>query len=648
MSLNISSIEFKLFEQLNIAVAINNSKDGSFVYINKAFIKLIGFTKEEILRLTYKEITPNEYRDKDLEQIKLFQKQGYLGPYDKEFIKKDSSRINVRIHSKLILIDNQEYIWSSFEDYSDPAEKIRESLQFQQIIQDNAAYAIITSNTEGVITNFNKAAEKMLQYKAVDLVNKETPAIFHDLDEVVDRSKQFSKILGKEIEPGFNTFVCLTDAGLPNENEWTYVRKDGSRFVVLLSITKLINSKGEITGYLGIANDITERKKREHELNTAKQEAENALKIKSEFLANMSHEIRTPMNGILGMTALLSEKITDPTKKDMIQTIEYSANSLLQIINDILDFSKYEHGFIDFESQQLNLGKLIGELKKLHSTTLKDKKITLTTKCSLEENLYLLGDEVRISQIINNLLSNAIKFTEAGQIDLNLSSKRINENRVELLITVKDTGIGIDEKDQERIFNSFSQADSSTTRRFGGTGLGLSITKKLVELMGGEIKLESIVNIGTKFDIKIPLAYDLKEELIDSTPITINYENFPLKILVVEDVYINQKIIRKLLEKLNYKPKIVNHGKEALEALKIEHFDIIFMDCHMPILDGFETTKEIIKEYQENKPIIIALTASAMKEDLEKCFDSGMDYFISKPVSLKDITDKLNEIKMKK
>ena len=409
---------------------------------------------------------------------------------------------------------------------------------------------------------------------------------------------------------------------------------------------ELIRNLTEAGTKLEQANqDLTEEidyvKRMEVELKQARDRAEEMSRAKGEFLANMSHEIRTPMNGVIGTLQLLEDTELDESQQEYVSTAHKSADALLTILNDILDLSKIEAGKLDLETIPFDLREIMHDLVTLHALKAEQKGIELRSDVDARVPPALIGDPTRIRQILLNLVSNALKFTSEGSVSINASVQSQDQDSAVIRIEVQDTGIGIDEAVRDKLFNAFTQADGSTTRKYGGTGLGLAIVRQLVEIMRGELGIDGAPGEGSTFWFTLPLAisHEALKTARTMQPSQIQ-DKLHGRILLVEDNPINQMVARKMLEKIGVETELADDGQAALDLLYEHDFDAVLMDCQMPVLDGFNATRRL-REWEQQQgrdPLpVIAMTANVMEGDRERCLDAGMNDYIGKPFKNEDL-----------
>lgn len=766
------SAEYEKFFSLSFDMLCIAGTDGYFKELNPAFEKVLGYTRAELISKPFLEFIHPDDLQVTLNVVAELSEGKPTINFRNRYYCKDGS---LKVLDWTAAPDPETgMIYAVAKDFTAQVElesNLIKANALNNAVLDSANFSIISTDPNGVIMTFNKTAEQLLGYSAAEMIGKLTPQPIHDKNEVVRRTEELNRELKLNIQPGFETFVAKTKhTGIPDEREWTYIRKDGSRFPVLLSITSLYNENKEITGFLGIGHDITEEKRKNQEINKlslvakntengvlisnsdgnvewvndgftritgytseeilgktpsslllgpnsnmetiayarkkqeekepyyieilnyhksgrpfwisivntpvkeenelkgkhieivnditekkktefrlvhAKDMAEQSAKVKEQFLANMSHEIRTPMNSIIGFTELLMRSKLNSDQQDSVSAIRQAGDNLTVIINDILDFSKIEAGKLNIEHTLFSFPEVIKTVKSLFALKAKQKNIKLIFNIDHKIPEALIGDSVRLDQVLINLVSNAMKFTSKGWIEVSAELKSIAENRCIIQFKVEDTGIGIPKDKLEMVFQSFTQASSDTTRKYGGTGLGLSIVDQLVKLMGGTLSLKSNEGTGTLFSFTLEFEKASDEDIVLINKVIAPAENVDLngmKILLCEDNEMNQRLVQKILHKQwNADLDIAPNGKEGFELFKQNEYSIILMDMQMPEMDGFETTRRI-RKYRDAKKAqvpIMAMTADALVEERKKCFEAGMNDYLSKPFKQGELLHKI-------
>ncbi len=745
---------------------------GNFIYVNPTGLKMLGYDITEVLGMHFTLFVKPEEQSKVAKryfrQMLTKTKSSYA-----EFpaMKRNGEEVILGQSVELLYEKNTVVGFLAIARNITERKMVEEEISRRQQQLDTVVMTvdegITLSDESGRFEIFNSKMEELTGYSKEEANRGEfTELLYPDPDE----QKKGIDRLGEVVEKGFVQDV-----------ETSIVTKSGEEKTLLIS-TRIVHVKDKVM-YLSAYRDITSRKRFEEELKKAKESAESATIAKSQFLATMSHEIRTPMNGVIGMTDLLMQSELNPEQREYTEIIRTSGETLLTLINDILDFSKIESGKLDMEKRPIDLQNLIEETFDLLARRAVEKRLDLVYLIDPSAPQFIIGDPVRMRQILLNLTNNAIKFTEKGEVFLTVKEIDFDDTFTTLQFSVKDSGIGIPKEKAEKLFKAFSQVDASTTRKYGGTGLGLAITKRLVELMDGTVWVDSEEGKGSTFHFtikvptttaadaqprkyirgKIPELQGKRVLLVDDNQTNLNIlsiqcsnwgmhprattsqqealqwliandpfdaaiidyhmpemngvdlarairtlrdqmilpivlfsssgrsefsetenalfaavilkpmkqshlystmidvltksatvevvriepsskqfepisEQFPLKILVAEDNLINQKLALRLLRQLGYRADIAVNGKEAVAMAKKNAYDIIFMDIHMPEIDGLQATRLIVSSLNPAaRPKIIAMTADAMSGDREKCFDAGMDDYISKPVRLEGL-----------
>jgi PAS domain S-box-containing protein len=782
------ALQSAIFNSANFSSIATDAK-GVIQIFNVGAERMLGYTAAEVMNT----ITPADISDPQeliarahalsaelathitpgFEALVFKASRGIEDIYELTYIRKDGTRFPAVV-SVTALRDAQDGIIGYLLIGTDnTARKEAEAAllkagALQSAIFNSANFSSIATDAKGVIQIFNVGAERMLGYAAGEVMNTITPADISDPQELVARARALSAELATPIEPGFEALVFKASRGIEDIYELTYIRKDGTRFPAVVSVTALRDAQGGIIGYLLIgtdntarklveeeqkrsdqrlrdqqfytrsliesnidalittdpagiitdvnkqtealtgstrdeligapfkdcftdperaeagirrvlaeksltdyeltvrsrdgkqtvvsynattfydrsrtlqgvfaaARDVTERKRVEAELQQAKAAAESASRTKSDFLASMSHEIRTPMNAVMGIADLLAKTSLTPEQDKYVQIFRRSGDNLLNLINDILDLSKVEASQLDLEQTGFSLSDHLEKAIEMVAPKAQEKGLALVCEIAPGVSNDLVGDPTRLRQVLLNLLGNAIKFTESGQVSLKVEADQDGLAPTALRFSVSDTGIGIAEDKLARVFERFTQADSSTTRRFGGSGLGLTISKRLVELMGGRIGVTSTVGQGSIFAFSVPFEVWAAANRPVSAPVGHGPEApLPaLRILMAEDSPDNCTIALAYLEDTPYLIDVAETGLIAGEMFKTGHYDLVLMDRQMPVMDGLTATRMIRaweKTHGRAPTPIIALTASALKGDRETCLAAGCTAYLTKPI----------------
>ena len=613
--------------------------DEMFIFrqVNKAYAEMNGLSIDKVIGRRVEEFVPKHIMVQIVGQVEKMLDEKIMIPFEIKYMVQNQmhyfyAAVNP-VYSDQGEYQGFIYVGVDISEQRRAAEALFESETKFRALTESAPDGIFILNDDKKITFWNAAAESIFNFKASEALGKHISGLLvaeEDIDEYEQQMMDFYDL----------------DSGTISANnmEMAAVDKFGRKFPVDLSFSGL-KVQGRWMG-IGIARDISQRKAMEADLQQAKELAEAANKAKSEFLANMSHEIRTPMNAILGFSQLLQNKVAGEQEKSYVDAINTSGKSLLSLINDILDLSKIEAGRLELEYEAINPYNIFREIENIFSFKISEKGLEFHTEMDKDIPHGLILDEIRLRQVLVNLVGNALKFTSEGYIKISVNKEYSDndESKLNLIFSVRDSGIGIQQDQQDNIFEAFKQQSGQSTRKFGGTGLGLAISKRLVEMMGGEITLASTIGEGSTFKVKlkdVPVAAAVDMNDVDKSGEITDIKFINLNVLLVDDIEVNRKLIKEYFIDCDVNFIEAENGVQAITMAKEFKPDIILMDMKMPEMDGYEATKKI-RTIEAIKHIpIIALTASAMKGDEQKIKDAGCNGYLSKPVDKNDLFNEM-------
>ena len=665
--------KFQSFYDLNpVGIAINDFESGDFLEANDAFLKSIGYTKDEFLKLSYWEITPQEYGHQEAQQLKLLESTGRYGPYEKEYIKKDGSLYPVLLNGVNYVNDEgKKVILSVVQDITEIKQTEDKMLrQHKALTSLNEINALRKATLNDQLTSALRIGLEFLRLDNSNIAEL-MPSKPKQIKILAHASKRTSLLRKGRVYPiqESDSVIAKNKNGLVkvkklNQSDYAEHAFD-EHFTFSSYIGAPVVVQGVVYGYINLTSrtdrsrtfddsevefvrllvrwvgSVIERNGVIQNLESAKRLAESASIAKEAFLTNMSHEIRTPLNGILGMMREIETEALSANQKKQLEKANQASEHLIEIVNDILDISKVESGELELESRYFKIRNTFASVDSILSSQAKSKGIKLSTYVDVGVSEIMMGDEARLRQILINLAGNAIKFTSEGSVTVMCEVVSTQKKSQKILIKVVDTGIGMEKSHLKNLFQKFNQEDASISRRYGGTGLGMVITKQLVDLMEGSISVTSEKHVGTEVYINLSMPTSVnavveEEEVIETSPeIAVGK-----RVLLVEDNEVNRLVASYTLKRIGVTIVEAENGQIAVDKLRKEKFDLVLMDVQMPIMDGMQATKIIRKELKLKVPIV-ALSANAFKSEIDACKAIGMNDYITKPYVEKDFLQKV-------
>ncbi len=612
----------KALEESPASVVITDA-DGNIEYVNKKFTQTTGLSPEDVTGKNAGILKSGNQSPEFYHRLWNTIRSGKT--WKGEYLNKNREGKLYWEAATINPIYNEKGEISHFVQVSEDIterKKAEGSIKQLAAIVDSSDAIIIGKTLDGIITSWNKGAEKVYGYKAGEVIGL-----------------PINVIVPGELKNELADFSHRIKAGQKVDKfETRRIRKDGTVVEVSLSLSGIKDETGKLIGISVVGFDITRQKQLERELIAEKEIAEKATRTKSLFLANMSHEIRTPLNAILGFSEILSKRLKDPVQKEYVESMHSSGKALLNLINDLLDLSKAEAGKMEFYRQSIDVRYLVHDIESIFRLKARQKHLEFRTHVAenVPRNLFL--DELKIRQVLLNLTSNAIKFTEKGFVEIAIKTDHLDTSHADLVIEVRDTGTGIPKTSHKKIFQLFEQQDAAISKHYGGTGLGLAITQQIVSQMQGHIDVVSEVGKGSLFRVvlpEIPLSEKPPVGKSSDSPREVVFK--PAVILVVDDTLNNRMVMKAVLEDYPFEILEATNGREALNVMKEKKVDLVFMDIRMPVMDGIRAT-EIIRSHTEWSHIpIVALTASATEFEEHKFTQKGFDNYLRKPATLSEI-----------
>jgi len=629
----------------NAGFGISLVRNRQLIWANKTFGKLLGYDSDEM-----KGSSTSRYFSSQ-EEYCLFTKEafpvlasGETFTTSLQMPRSNGTTFRARFTGKAVNPENlfDGIIWILVDETSEHElkRKLLASEAFMSSVIDQSPINMWVADEKGTLIRANKALRDQLK-----VTDDEIVGIYNIFDDPIIEEQGFMPQVRDVFDKGRTARFTITYDTSRNKN---LSLETTSKSVLEVTISPVLDSEGNVTNAIIQHLDISELKQLEENLTTSKEAAESANRAKSQFLANMSHEIRTPMNGVLGMTQLLELTELTAEQYEYVAALKLSAKNLLTLISDILDLSKIEAGKIILELAEFSLHQSINGVVLMQKHFASVKHIALELNLSKDIPPLLVGDQLRIKQILLNLVGNAVKFTSQGSIAISTQLLEHHDNSVLIQIAVRDSGIGISSESLDTIFKPFTQEDGSINRKFGGTGLGLTISLRLAELMGGTISVESTQGAGSCFTVTLPFTVGREVASIHpATSITaFGWDGPPLRILFAEDDQVNIKFGLSLLRKIGFDVTVVENGRECLAALEQSTFGLVLMDIHMPLMNGEEALREIRSKEQGttlHQPVI-ALTAYSMRGDMERFLDEGFDGYVSKPLITRELVAEIKRV----